>query len=59
MVYGIMPTAAQSTKRHPRRKNAAEPRIAALADEHVDISTLEQSLWNAAYLTVEPGGMNR
>jgi hypothetical protein len=38
--------------------NAAELRIAFLADERVDISTLEQWLWNA-YLAVEPGGMYR
>jgi hypothetical protein len=42
-------TSAKSSKRQPRRRNAAEPRIVALADEHLDISTLEQWLWNAAY----------
>jgi hypothetical protein len=41
-----MATAAKSAKKQPRKKKGAEPKVAAvtlpaLADEHLDIPTLE------------------
>lgn len=48
-----MATAPETTTRKPRRKKAAEPQVAtialpALADEHLDVPTLETWLWDAA-----------
>jgi type I restriction enzyme M protein len=48
-----MATAAKSEKRQPRKKKAAEQKIAtialpALAEEHMDVSALETWLWDAA-----------
>lgn len=47
-----MPTAVETSKR-PRKKKAAEQKVAtialpALADEHLDVPTLETWLWDAA-----------
>jgi type I restriction enzyme M protein len=48
-----MVTAAKTRKRQPRKKKAAEQKAAtialpALAEEHLDVSTLETWLWDAA-----------
>jgi type I restriction enzyme M protein len=48
-----MATAPETTTRKPRKKKAAEPQAAtialpALADEHLDVPTLETWLWDAA-----------
>jgi type I restriction enzyme M protein len=48
-----MATAPESTTRKPRKKKATEPQVAtialpALADEHLDVPTLETWLWDAA-----------
>jgi type I restriction enzyme M protein len=48
-----MVTAAKSTKRQPRTKKADQPQVTtfsfpAMAEEHLDIPTLEQWLWDAA-----------
>jgi type I restriction enzyme M protein len=48
-----MPRPAKVSKRQPRKKKAEEPGLAtlplpALADEHMDVSTLETWLWDAA-----------
>jgi hypothetical protein len=47
-----MPTSVETSKR-PRKKRAAEEKVAtialpALAEEHMDVSTLETWLWDAA-----------
>jgi hypothetical protein len=48
-----MATAAKTGKRQPRKKKAEEQNVAtvalpALADEHLDVPTLETWLWDAA-----------
>jgi type I restriction enzyme M protein len=48
-----MPIPAKVNKRRPRKKKTEEPGLAtlplpALADEHMDVSTLETWLWDAA-----------
>ncbi len=48
-----METAVKVRKKQPRKKKAAEQRVAtislpALAEEHMDVSTLETWLWDAA-----------
>jgi type I restriction enzyme M protein len=48
-----MVTAAKSTKRQPRTKKADQPQVTtfsfpAMAEEHLDIPTLETWLWDAA-----------
>jgi type I restriction enzyme M protein len=48
-----MPTSVKTSKKPPRKKKAAEPKVAtialpALADEHMEVSTLETWLWDAA-----------
>jgi type I restriction enzyme M protein len=48
-----MGTAAKSTKRQPRTKKTDQPQVAtiafpAMAEEHLDIPTLETWLWDAA-----------
>jgi hypothetical protein len=48
-----MATVAKSSNRRPRKKKAEEQRVAtiglpAVADEHLDVPTLETRLWDAA-----------
>src|SRR6266403_1604515 len=48
-----MATAPKTVKGKPRRKRAEEPKVTtvalpALADEHLDVPTLETWLWDAA-----------
>ena len=48
-----MVTAAKSTKRQPRTKKADQQKVTtfafpAMAEEHLDIPTLETWLWDAA-----------